>query len=255
MIKKLISIGIITILITGAILALSCKSGGNTITTQPVITSTGITAQLVFITEPDGAGAGEPFTTQPVIAIQDNQGNVITDSTDAVTVLITSNTGTDKAVLSGTRTVNAVEGIVKFTDLSLDLAGRNYSLTALSRGLKSTISHSFNVSPGDASRLIFYTDPSSTVAGGFFETQPIVLIEDKYGNLVTDSTAPVTVAITPDTGTAGAILSGNTTINAVNGVATFAYLSINVIGSEYTLTATSPGLSSATSREFYITAK
>jgi len=255
MFKKLFNIVLISIMIPGVILSISCKSEENVFTTQPIITSTEIAAKLVFITEPDGAKAGEPFTTQPVIAIEDKNGNIITDSEASVTVIITSNTGISGAVLSGTRTVSAVNGKVNFSDLSLNYSGRNYSLTAMSRGVQSAISHSFDVAPGSASRLLFYTEPTGAAAGAFFATQPLVVVQDVYGNIATDSTAAVTLTITPNTGTAGAVLGGNTTVNAVKGVVTFSYLTINVIGSEYTLTATSPGLSSATSAEFYITAK
>src|SRR6266550_2163971 len=52
----------------------------------------------------------------------------------------------------------------------------------------------------------------------------------------------------------GGTLSGTTSVNAVNGVATFSTLSINNAGNGYTLTASASGLTGATSTAFNITA-
>ena len=53
------------------------------------------------------------------------------------------------------------------------------------------------------------------------------------------SNAPVTLSIQPGYGAPGAILSGTTTMNAVNGVATFTGLSIDLPASNYSILATS----------------
>src|SRR4030043_46242 len=112
---------------------------------------------------------------------------------------------------------------------------------ASSRGLTSAISRAFNVA-GVAAKLAFTTQPSaSNTAGVAFDTQPVVTVQDAFGNKVT-STAAVTLSITPGTGTSSAVLLGTKTVNALNGVATFSGLSINLPGSGYTLTASSSGL-------------
>ena len=108
--------------------------------------------------------------------------------------------------------------------------------------------------PQGAAKLSFITDPSGGVAGTPFPTQPMVAIQDVLGNTVNSSAAPVTLAITPGTGTAGAVLSGTITINAVNGVATFTNLNIDKAGSGYTITATTPGLTEAVNASFNLTA-
>ncbi|MDD5190360.1 MAG: choice-of-anchor D domain-containing protein, partial [Dehalococcoidales bacterium] len=102
-------------------------------------------------------------------------------------------------------------------------------------------------------QLVFTTQPSASNTGGAaFATQPVVTIKDSQGNTLTNSNASVTLAITSGTGASGAVLSGATTVNTVNGVATFSGLSIDKAGTGYTLTATSSGLSSATSSAFNI---
>src|SRR5213076_3129804 len=90
-------------------------------------------------------------------------------------------------------------------------------------------SSSFNVSADAASQLVFTTQPSGATAGSVFGTQPVVTVEDQFGNTVTtgaDSTINVTAAIQ----SGGGSLQGTTTKAAVAGVATFTNLRIDVSG-------------------------
>ena len=89
------------------------------------------------------------------------------------------------------------------------------------------------------------------MAGTTFTPALTVQIQDANGNVLT-STASVTVAIGANPG--GGTLAGTKTVAAVAGVATFSTLSINKFGRGYTLTATSAGLTSATSVAFDIRA-
>jgi RHS repeat-associated protein len=73
----------------------------------------------------------------------------------------------------------------------------------------------------------------------------VVKVEDTNGNLVTGSTASITISSTP------AGVGGTTTVAAVGGIATFSNLVFSTTGS-YTLTAASSGLTSATSNAIII---
>ncbi len=77
-----------------------------------------------------------------------------------------------------------------------------------------------------------------------------VEVLDGSGQLATGSTAAVTVAIGANPGSGS--LSGTVTVNASGGVASFSNLSIDRAGIGYTLTATSPGITLATSANFTI---
>lgn len=77
-----------------------------------------------------------------------------------------------------------------------------------------------------------------------------VAVLDGSGQLATGSTAAVTVAIGSNPGSGS--LSGTLTVNASGGVASFSNLSIDEPGDGYTLTATSPGITPATSDPFDI---
>jgi len=104
--------------------------------------------------------------------------------------------------------------------------------------------------PGTPHHLAFDVQPSDSIAGATITPALTVLILDG-GNNLTTSTANVTLSIgtNPGAGT----LSGTTTVAAVNGTATFSDLSIDKIGSGYTLTAVSAGLVNTTSIPFNIT--
>jgi len=80
-----------------------------------------------------------------------------------------------------------------------------------------------------------------------------VLVQNATGLTMTNSSAAVTMAITPGTGTTGAVLSGQLIVNAVNGVASFNNLRIDFAGTGYTLTASATGLTSVTTGAFAAT--
>src|SRR5204863_347993 len=132
--------------------------------------------------------------------------------------------------------------------LSIDKVGTGYTLTATGAG--SATSTAFNITAGTATQLVFTVEPSTTAAGAVITPAVQVTGQDAQGNTATGFTGNVTVAIgtNPSTGTLG----GTHTHAAVDGVARFAKLSINKVGTGYTLTATGAG--SATSAAFNITA-
>ena len=82
-----------------------------------------------------------------------------------------------------------------------------------------------------------------------------VTVFDSAGNVVASFTGSVKVAIGHNGGVLGdGRLTGTTDVAAVNGIATFANLRIDQIGTGYTLTATASPLVADTSDAFDITA-
>jgi hypothetical protein len=110
----------------------------------------GPATQLAIVTQPGGAAPGTAFTSQPVVEIRDSVGALAaSDNTTQVTATITTGTGTVGAILGGTVTRTAVNGVVTFTDLSIDLAGSGYTLDFSDSGvLTDDTSSTFNVSTG-----------------------------------------------------------------------------------------------------------
>ncbi|UCG86403.1 MAG: Ig-like domain-containing protein, partial [Gemmatimonadota bacterium] len=102
-----------------------------------------------------------------------------------------------------------------------------------------------------ATGLAFTVSPESVDAGAAFTVA--VTMVDQYGNAaVTAPSTAVVLAITPGTGVAGATLGGTNPINTASGVATFSNLTIDLVGSGYSLDATASGLTSATSSSFAV---
>ncbi|NDD31275.1 MAG: VCBS repeat-containing protein, partial [Proteobacteria bacterium] len=105
---------------------------------------------LRFITQPakDSARKSEAFvalTPAPQVAVVDQNGSTITTATDAITVSLDKNPS--NAVLSGTLTVNAVNGVATFADLHLSVAAAGYTLKATSGTLTADTSVAFTVTP------------------------------------------------------------------------------------------------------------
>lgn len=209
----------------------------------------GAPAKLTFVTQPSNVAAAASMTPGVQVAISDAAGNTVTSATQTVTLSLSG--GTAGAALTGTTSVAAVSGVARFDGLRVDKTGTGYTLVAASGSLTSATSASFNVNAGAAAKLEISTQPVSTTAGQSLTLTARVL--DAGNNVVTTATNPITVALTPGTGTSGAVLSGTKTVSAVAGVATFTGLSIDKAGTGYTLTLTATGLSAATSSAFDVT--
>jgi hypothetical protein len=96
----------------------------------------------------------QPSTTLPLMKIQpavqvtaqDAAGNTAASYNGAVTIAIGNNGGLAMAgTLSGTKTVNAVNGVATFTDLSIDQVGNGYTLKVTASGLTGAESKPFNI--------------------------------------------------------------------------------------------------------------
>src|SRR6266516_11899 len=113
-----------------------------------------------------------------------------------------------------------------------------------------TTSIAFNIGVGAAAKLVFTVQPSSAAAGAANSPAMQVAVQDAQGNPVTTANTSITVAI--GTNPASGTLAGTKTVAAASGVATFSTLSLNMVGTGYTLTAAATGLTGATSSAFNI---
>src|SRR5580704_8252040 len=236
-------------------ISLTSASGGasstiNAVVSDPAarpIPTAGSASQLVFFEQPGNGVSGSPFRPQPVVAVEDAAGNVVSSDLSDVTLTLNTVSGPAGATLSSTCTGSEFFGIVTFSNCSILKAG-TYTVTATDTSLPgfSVTSTPFTVSFGPPSQLVFTTQPNNSTGGVAFPTQPVVTVEDVGGNVVTNDASTVTLAITSGTGTAGAAISGCAGTET-NGAVTFAGCAINKAGSGYTLTATDGSLTPATS--------
>src|SRR5262249_13801599 len=184
--------------------------------------------------------AGITFSTATVIRLQDAFGNLATSDSSTV-VSATRNAGT--AALQGTTSVTAASGVATFSNLSYNKA-EAITIDFGSGLLSGATSGSVTVAPAAANRLTILTQPSSTAtAGAPFAQQPVVRIEDQFGNLRSgDNSSVVNAARSAGTGT----LQGTATATASGGVASFSNLSYP-LAETITIAFTSGGLSNAIS--------
>ena len=151
-----------------------------------------------------------------------------------------------------TNPLNATAGVATFAGCSLTgTATSGYSLSAASTGLTGdTSSPTFSLAVGAATQLNFTTSPGTTTNGVTFGAQPVVQVEDSGGNVVTSSSASISLSIASGTGTLNCTTNP---LTATSGVATFAGCEITgTAGTNFSLSATSTGLTGDTSNTFTI---
>ena len=100
--------------------------------------------------------------------------------------------------------------------------------------------------------MAFVQQPTDTNVNATISPAVAVELLNANGNLVTSASDSVTLSINTNPG--GGNLGGTTLVSAVNGVATFSDLSIDAVGTGYTLDASVIGLTNVTSDPFNITA-
>ena len=235
------STGLVTGNKPGAI-TLTATSEGRSGTAQ-VTVNIGAPARLAFVQQPSSVQAGSTMSPAVTVEIQDAAGNRVTAANQQITL------ASSPSVTVGGNTATAVGGVATFSDITMNTPGA-YTLIASSPGLTSATSNGFTVTARPATRVAFVQQPTIDTAGKSITPAITVELQDASGARVTTSGVAITIAIGNNAG--GSTLGGTVTQNTVNGVATFSNLTLNKTGTGYTLAASSPGLTSATSSAFNI---
>jgi hypothetical protein len=168
-----------------------------------------------------------------VVQVKDFLGAVVTSSTAAVKLSISTGTGVTGAVISGD-SASAVGGVATFSTATISAVASGYKLVATSAGLVNAVSTAFTVN--GANSMEFSAQPPSSKTGASFSAT--VQVKDLAGALFTTSADYVTLSIKTSSGTAGAVLSGTARTQVKSGVASFTGLSIATAGTDYVLVAT-----------------
>jgi alpha-tubulin suppressor-like RCC1 family protein len=111
--------------------------GGNETMTPPAPT------HVAFVIQPSSGYPGEVFSPALQVEIRDASENRVTNAQNPVTLAIGATAA--GAMLSGTKTVNAVAGVATFADLTIAHTGTGYTLVATSGSLSMSTSSSFNI--------------------------------------------------------------------------------------------------------------
>jgi alpha-tubulin suppressor-like RCC1 family protein len=122
------------------------------------LAASSVAPRLAFVTELPASGEANVVISPPVrVAVQDSLGNTVPGAADTVTLALAANPS--EAVLLGTTTVAAIDGIATFADLRVDRPGSRYTLAAAAVGLQDATSATF------AERVAF-----TSVDGGYVHT-------------------------------------------------------------------------------------
>ena len=218
--------------------------------------SFGAASKLAFVVQPTSANINTSLAPAVQVAVQDAQGNAVTNASQSITLSFASNPG--GATLSGTTTVAATAGIATFANLQGSAAANGYTMNAAATGLTSATSSLFNlVNPGAAIRLAFVGQPSNTTAGSVIFPAVQVAVQNSAGATVTsDNTTVVTMSLASAPGGGSLRSSTSLSTTVVNGIATFSTLNDTLAG-VYSLRASAPAqsaLAAATSVAYTITA-
>ena len=167
----------------------------------------------MFLTSPGDSVAGSPFTSNPRVAVEDSNGNVITSDLSYPSLSITPGSGPNGAVLSSTCLYGTPDqGVYTYYGCSITTAG-TYTLTAISTPLQLTSdpSTTFTVSPAAASTFTLSNPGTQTAGTAFNET---VTAYDAYGNVATGYTGSQAVTFTgPSNGPNGTAPTYPATVN------------------------------------------
>ena len=207
-----------------------------------------LTSMQLAVTQqpPTSITAGTPFGL--TVEAEDSSGNLLSSFNGTVTVALASNPG--GATLGGTVSVTASAGFATFSGLSLTTAASGYTLQVSSSGLVSGITSAVTVTPAAATQVVIRQQPPATVmVNASFSLQ--AAIEDAYGNVETSAGDTVKVALANNP--TGAKLGGTLSLKASRGVATFSGLTLNKVGSGYTLQVSTTGLSGAVTSAIAVT--
>ncbi len=215
--------------VTGSKTLIATSPGLTSATSSSFNITPAAATQLAFTTQPVGGTAGGALTQQPVVEVRDASGNVVTTSTDAVTLSVASGTGT----LGGTLTVNAAGGIATFSGVTMNLIGVK-TMRASAVGLTNATSSSFTITGGltSASSSVV-ASPSSLFANGSNISTITVTLTDAGGN----PQAAKNVTLTSSRGATDTITGSPATTDAL-GVATFTVVSSTVGSPTFTAQCT-----------------
>src|SRR5690606_19045223 len=155
--------------------ATATLSGGAATVTFTATGQAGSAGKLAITTQPSAtAQSGVAFAQQPVIQLQDINGNNLTTSGIAV---IASAPGS--VTLGGNTTGFTVNGAASFTNLSLTGAVGSYQLSLSGSQLTGVTASATSLTAGAASKLVVVTQPSATNPSGVaFAQQPVIQVQD-----------------------------------------------------------------------------
>ena len=229
---------------TGYTLVVS-SSGATSATTNAFDVTAAAASALVIFSGNGQTAAASTALPQPLVAqVTDAFGNGVAART--VNFAVTSGGG------SVTPTTGSTDAAGKLsTSWTLGATVGAQTLDISSTGL-TTISATATAT-STATTWVITTQPGASQTAGAAVTPSLVAeLRTSSGAVVTTFNGSTTVALGANPG--GSTLAGTTTVTAASGVATFSNVTLNKVGTGYTLVVNSSGATSATTSAFDVIA-
>ncbi|TMW60197.1 hypothetical protein Poli38472_000239 [Pythium oligandrum] len=194
--------------------------------------------QLIVLVQPITSVAGEPFALQPVVALTDDDGNILTtENMGTVRAQIGVNPARFASVQPATNSFPIENGIAKCAGLYINLVSSGYTImfVSLYHGVRAETAP-FDIITGSRYKLAIMADISTAFGGTAFRPQPAVGVVDRGGNLVeslNEGTVRLEILKNPVGGTL--LPARNLNVSIGGGMGTFQGLYIDVAGSPYYL--------------------
>lgn len=225
--------------------ATATTPAGTTPTSQPPPPQ----SRIVFVTAPSTAStAGQPLNWSPAVQIQNQStSQPITNYTGIVTLSFSADGCQQEPArttnLRGTLQLSFSNGQALFNNVIIECAA-TYTIQAIVAGLSPAISDPFTVAAGPPAALIATFDQPPTASIPAETTLPAITVQlvDAFENQIS-SNADVTATLSPPDTSPNAIMTGTPSQQLVAGSATFANLSVDRIGKDYTVTFRSGSVS------------
>lgn len=210
--------------------------------------------------QPSGAVGGQPFQTQPKVAVYDGT-RISVDYVGYVYAILDKApveyqhlhiglcNSTDECgdklendVVAKTFKIPVKDGIATFSGLQLKTAGSGYiirfiGLTSMGSPFAYVDSVAFAVATGDPYQLQFHQHHGPAWGGTVIALQPAVAVVDRGGNIVTSIDTKYYVTVELSGNPTGAVLypeaQSSRTVKVVGGVAQFQGLYINEAAKDY----------------------
>jgi trimeric autotransporter adhesin len=198
-----------------------------------VLAAFGTATQLVFTNTSFAAAVnGAPLAPQPQVTVEDAVGNTVTTAT-SITLTVNEN---GAIVTCTTNPLATTAGVSTFAGCNITGAAATYTLHASNGTVTGNGGAIVLAAFGTATQLVFTQPPVANVTSTVvFPTQPVVTVEDAFGNTVTTNATPIVLSIP-----AGATLACSTPgrfRTPVNGVASWSGCNITGGAATYTITA------------------
>jgi len=231
-----------TVSSTGLVTSVGNGSTAVTVTSGAASGSASVAVEQVAValrvaTQPDGASAGEPISTQPVVEVRDANHHKVSGKTGPT---ITAALQAGPAELFGALAVQTIDGEAAFSDLAVHGLVGQYEIVFRADGLTSSTSTPFAVTAGAATALGKVTGEGSEVIAGAVVTVSVRVV-DAFGNGVSEARVIWSI------GNGGGSVEQTESISDSQGLASAEWTTGPSVGTENRLVATSSdGLHSVT---------